>query len=75
VEVHLELDLTPRELAVPDDFAAALAQTPEARNAFDQLSYSRRQWHVLSIEEAKTTATRQRRIAKSVALLREARAH
>ncbi len=75
VEVHLELDLAPRELAVPDDFAAALAQTPEARHAFDQLSYSRRQWHVLSIEGAKTTATRQRRIAKSVALLREARAH
>ena len=74
VEVTLELDTAPRELEVPADFAAALDAEPEARRFFDGLSYSNRQWHVLQIEGAKTDETRQRRIAKSLALLRDGRA-
>lgn len=73
VEVYLELDLAVRELAVPDDFAAALAQAPAAKHFLDTLSYSRRQWHVLSITGAKTAVTRQRRIEKSLAMLDEGR--
>ena len=69
VEVSLELDTAPRELVVPDDFAAALDAAPQARTAFDALSYSNRRRYVLSIDEAKTPETRQRRIEKSVAAL------
>lgn len=74
VEVELELDTAPRELVVPDDFAAALAAEPAARKFFDGLSFSNRQWHVLSVEGAKTPETRSRRIEKSVGMLREQRA-
>jgi hypothetical protein len=73
VDVDLEVDTAPRELAVPADFAAALDAEPAARRTFDALSYSNRSWHVLSIEGAKTDETRQRRIAKSVDALREGR--
>jgi Bacteriocin-protection, YdeI or OmpD-Associated/Domain of unknown function (DUF1905) len=73
VDVDIELDTAPREVAVPDDFAAALDADPEARRTFDGLSYSNRSWHVLSVEGAKTEETRQRRIEKSIATLHEGR--
>ncbi|MEV6071084.1 YdeI/OmpD-associated family protein [Nocardia sp. NPDC052001] len=69
VEIDLHLDTEPRVVEVPDDFAAALNREPRAAAAFDRLSYSNRRAHVLSIEGAKTAATRERRIAKSIATL------
>jgi hypothetical protein len=72
VEVTLDLDTAPREVTVPDDLAAALDEG--ARAFFDGLSPSLRQWHVASIEGAKTAETRQRRVEKSAAMLRERRA-
>jgi antitoxin component of MazEF toxin-antitoxin module len=74
VEVEVALDTAPREVSVPDDFAAALDAEPAARRTFDALSYSNRRWHVDSVTGAKTDETRQRRIAKSVDMLREGRA-
>jgi hypothetical protein len=73
VEVELELDTEKREVSVPADFDAALDAEPDARRTFEGLSYSNRLWHVLQVEGAKTDDTRQRRIAKSVAALREGR--
>lgn len=73
VDVDLELDTAPREVTVPPDFGAALDAEPDARRTFDALSYSNKGWHVLQVEGAKTHETRQRRIAKSVATLREGR--
>jgi len=73
VDVDLELDTAPREVTVPPDFAAALEAEPTAQATFDGLSYSNRSWHVLQIDGAKTTETRQRRIAKSVEALRAGR--
>jgi len=73
VDVEIELDTEPREVAVPADFAAALDAEPLARRTFDGLSYSNKSWHVLQIEGAKTDETRQRRILKSVEILREGR--
>lgn len=70
VDVELELDTAPREIAVPADLAEALDHDPDARKRFDALSYSRRQAHVLAVEAAKTPQTRQRRIAKAVSTLR-----
>jgi hypothetical protein len=74
IEIDLELDTAPREVSVPADFAAALDAAPDARQTFDALSYSNQSWHVLSINGAKSDETRQRRIAKSVAILQEGRA-
>jgi uncharacterized protein YdeI (YjbR/CyaY-like superfamily) len=73
VEVDLELDTAPRELSVPDDLAAALDAEPAARSTFDGLSYSNKSWHVLQITGAKTEETRQRRIARSIEVLRQGR--
>lgn len=73
VEVEIELDTEPRELVVPDDFASALDAVPAARVFFDGLSYSNRRRFTLSIDDAKTPETRQRRIDKAVATLAEAK--
>jgi hypothetical protein len=74
VDVDMELDTAPREVAVPPDLAAALDAEPAARRTFDGLSYSNRSWHVLQVTGAKTEETRQRRIAKSVDVLKQGRA-
>ena len=71
VAVDLALDTAPREVAVPADFAAALDGDTVARQQFERLSYSNKRRHVLSIEEAKTPETRQRRITKAIETLRE----
>jgi hypothetical protein len=73
VDVDIELDHAPREVTVPPDLAAALDAVPDARRFFDGLSYSNKRRFTLSIEDAKTPETRQRRIEKSVATLREGR--
>jgi uncharacterized protein YdeI (YjbR/CyaY-like superfamily) len=74
VDVDIDLDTAPREVSVPVDFAAAVDAEPEARRTFDSLSYSNRSWHVLQVQGAKTEQTRQRRIAKSVDILKRGRA-
>jgi len=71
IEVELELDAEPRELIVPEDFEEALNRHEEARRFFEGLSYSNKRRFVLNIEGAKSAETRQRRIEKSVELLRE----
>lgn len=73
VEVTLELDTEPRVVAVPPDFKKALGRQSSAKKFFDGLSYSKRQWFVLGIEGAKTAETRERRVAKAIAMLKEGR--
>jgi hypothetical protein len=73
VDVDIELDKAPREVSVPADLAAALDAVPAARRTFDALSYSNKSWHTLQVEGAKTEETRQRRIARSIEILREGR--
>lgn len=74
IDVDLALDTEPREVTVPPDLAAALAAAPDAQRFFDGLSFSRRQWFVLGIDEARTEQTRQRRVEKAIARMREGRA-
>jgi Bacteriocin-protection, YdeI or OmpD-Associated/Domain of unknown function (DUF1905) len=71
VDVEMQLDTAPREVAVPADFKKALDRDAKARRAFDGLSFSNKQRLVLPVEQAKTPETRERRIAKAVATLRE----
>ena len=73
VDVDVELDDAPREVAVPDDLAAALAGDEAARTAFEELPYSHRQRHVLAVEDARTPETRARRIDKALETLRTGR--
>ena len=73
LEVDVELDSAPRDVEVPPDLAAALDAEPAARLTFDGLSNSNKKWHVLNVEGTKNPETRQRRIEKSVATLREGR--
>ncbi|MFI7589229.1 YdeI/OmpD-associated family protein [Spongisporangium articulatum] len=65
VSVTIEPDAAPRTVDVPADLAAALAAAG-VRERFDALAFSHRKEHVRAIEDAKTDATRQRRIAKAV---------
>jgi hypothetical protein len=64
IEVDVELDREPREVAVPSDLAEALEAAPAAAGAFRSLAYSHQLQHVLSVEDAKTEETRRRRIRK-----------
>jgi len=70
VDVDSELDTAPRVVTVPPDFQAALDNDVEAKRFFEGLSYSNKSRHVLSIEDAKTAETRQRRIEKAISQLR-----
>jgi hypothetical protein len=70
VEIVVALDDEPREVAIPDDLTVALDRTPEARAAFDRLSYTKRRELVRSITEAKRAETRERRLERAVELLR-----
>jgi bifunctional DNA-binding transcriptional regulator/antitoxin component of YhaV-PrlF toxin-antitoxin module len=73
VEVDLELDTEPRQVTVPLDLEEALSRDDDARRFFEGLSYSNKRRIVLSIEDAKTAETRQRRIEKAISGLREGR--
>ena len=73
IEVEIELDTQPREVSVPAALAEALEADPDARRFFESLSYSQQQWYVLPIDGAKTEETRERRVAKALAMLREGR--
>ncbi len=64
--VVITLDTAPREVLVPEDFAEALAASPDAGRFYEGLTYSDRRAHVLSIEGAKSPETRQRRIDRAV---------
>ena len=71
VDVDIELDIEPREVTVPADFAKALKGSAVAEKRFDGLSHSRKQSFVSDIEGAKTEETRERRILKATNELSE----
>ena len=70
VTVEVQLDTAPREVEVPEDFAAALEVVPEAKAVFARQSYSHQRAHVDAINGAKAPETRRRRIEKAVEMLR-----
>ena len=73
LDIDIELDTEPRNVELPDDFAAALAAEPDAKAFFERLSYSHQRRHVMAIEAAKAAETRQRRIDQSLAMLKAGR--
>ena len=71
VDVALSVATTPRTIDMPQDFADALAADEHANAFFGSLSNSLQRMHIDNIYAAKTDGTRQRRVAKAVALFRE----
>ena len=71
ISVELERDDEPRTVEEPEDFAALLAAAPDARAAYDALSYTHRKEYVRWITEAKRDETRQRRLHKAIEMLEE----
>jgi uncharacterized protein YdeI (YjbR/CyaY-like superfamily) len=59
------------EAVVPDDLAAALAASPAARATFDGFPPSHRREYVEWITEAKTSATRTRRLETAIQWMAE----
>jgi hypothetical protein len=70
VEITMVRDDAPREVDVPGTLAAALAADPVAAAAWEKLAYSHRKEHARAITEAKADDTRDRRVAKTIAMLR-----
>ena len=68
-EVTLVRDLSPRDTPLPDDLADALTAAG-LREKFAALAPSHRKEHVRSVTDAKSEATRQRRIEKVIDALR-----
>lgn len=73
VDIVMELDTAPREVAVPAELAKELAADPAARQAFEALSYSKQRLLVDPVANAKTDATRDRNVAKALSSLRDGR--
>jgi uncharacterized protein YdeI (YjbR/CyaY-like superfamily) len=60
-----------KELVIPKDLTAALSKNKTANATFDKFAYSHKKEYVQWIEEAKTEATRNKRIATTVEWLSE----
>ena len=71
ITVTLQVADGPREVTVPDDFAAALVADERAGAFFATLSNSLQRYHVDNINGAKAEDTRRRRIEKAISLFRE----
>ncbi len=69
ITVDLEIDTEERTVAVPHDLAAALKLEPAAAAAWEKLSYTNRKEIARSLEEAKKSETRERRLRDAMARL------
>ena len=70
VSITIEEDLEERRVEIPDDLAFALQADPQAKAAFEKLSYSHQREHVLAILDAKKEETRRRRVIKAIEILK-----
>lgn len=66
VDITLELDTAPREVEVPAELAAAFEAEPAAKAGWESLAPGQQKAHATAITEAKTDATRHKRVAKVV---------
>jgi hypothetical protein len=71
VDVELERDDAPREVELPPELEAALADA-QVRAAFEKLSFTHRREYAEWVAEAKRAETRERRVAQTVEKLRGA---
>ena len=57
-------------MAVPEDLAAALADSSDARARFAELSYSHQRRYIEAVQAAKKPETRANRVTRTVETLR-----
>lgn len=69
VKVEFDLDSSPVKVSTPRDFSNALASIPRARAEFEAMAPSHKKAYVTWIESAKAQETRDRRIAKAIAMI------
>ena len=70
IVVTLEPDTGERTVAIPTDLERELKMDKKLRAAWDALSFTIRKENARSIEEARKPETRERRLEKTVAMLR-----
>jgi hypothetical protein len=66
VRVAILRDDAERRVEIPPELTEAFASSPNAREAFEALSYTHQREHVLYVTEAKKAETRARRAARTV---------
>jgi hypothetical protein len=73
VKITVELDAEPRVIDIPKDLMKELKKDKNAKAFFDKLSYTHRREYVMWINEAKRDETRQKRILKTIEMLKKGR--
>lgn len=71
VKVTVEADVEERVVAVPAELKRLFRSEKEARAVFEKLSYTHQKEYVNWITEAKKEETRQKRIAKTIEMLKK----
>ena len=71
IQVSVELDTEERVIDIPKDLLKEMKKDMEAKNLFDKLSYTHKREYVMWINEAKKEETRQRRIVKTMEMLKK----
>lgn len=71
IQVSMELDTEERVLVIPIELTKELKKDKEAKSIFDKLSYTHKKEYVKWVEEAKKEETRQRRVEKTVEVLKK----
>jgi len=60
-----------KELVIPDYFTSLLNEHPQAKETFEKFSYSHKKEYVEWIVDAKTDATREKRLAQAMEMMTE----
>src|SRR5215213_10126252 len=71
VTISVEPDTEPRLIEVPAELKKAFKTEKEAKAFFEKLSYTHKREYVRWISEAKREETRQNRILKTIAMLKQ----
>jgi hypothetical protein len=71
VEITLEADAEPRTVELPPELAEFFEQEPAVRDFFEKLAYTHQKEYVNWIKDAKQETTRQKRVAKTIELLKQ----
>lgn len=71
VTIMVEPDTEPRVIEIPNDLMKALKKDKEAKAFFDKLSYTHQKEYVTWVREAKKEETRQKRIVKTIEMLKQ----
>lgn len=69
IVVTLEPDVAERTVTIPTDLAKELKKDKSLKETWDKLNFTIRKENVRALEEAKQQETRERRLAKTLAML------